>query len=294
VPTLRQLEYFLAVADEASFTRAAANLHVSQPGLSAQIAALERQVGGRLFERRTDGAHLTAVGRLALPHARSAVASASRVGRIANDSDTDVRGNIALATVYSISLGVMPNVLRLWRAAFPLVDVTLREHRHADELRGSMLRGEADIALGPRPDRWSGPVYDLILEQFVVLLADDPLIDEIGMQDCIPLAMLADRRWVHYSTTNGLSQVLDTACRSAGFTPKAAVRTEQTASAVALAGAGLGPTLVPENIVPQSFTGSVYRPDPPIERQLSFYIRGSGDKLLTRLISEAVPHLRTS
>jgi DNA-binding transcriptional LysR family regulator len=76
--SLRQLEYSVAVVDTGSFTRAAADLHVSQPGLSSQIVSLERQLGGPLLERLTRGVRLTPAGRIALPHARASLAHAER------------------------------------------------------------------------------------------------------------------------------------------------------------------------------------------------------------------------
>ncbi|AXH34772.1 LysR family transcriptional regulator [Humibacter sp. BT305] len=282
MPTLRQLECFVAVADEGSFTRAASSLRLSQPGLSAQIASFEREIGSPLLERRLEGSYLTPLGRLALPHARAALTAAARVRNVAKDS-RELRGTVTVATVYSVSLGQLPPLLRRWRKELPEVEITLREHRHSHEMRAAMLRGEADLAIGPRPASWSGTVVPLAEEQFVVLLSDDEGTQRLDDDTRVSLSSLADHRWIHYSPAHGLSEVLESACRASGFVPDAAVRVEQTASAVAFAGAGLGPALVPQSIVPDGFRGRVYFPSPAITRELVIYARDLNDALLRRL-----------
>ncbi|MER5392153.1 substrate-binding domain-containing protein, partial [Saccharopolyspora sp. NPDC002686] len=156
------------------------------------------------------------------------------------------------------------------------------EHRHGAELEASMAAGQADIAVGPAPSDWDGPVHELGVEEFVVVLPpDDPLAD--GAKD-VELPLLADRGWVHYSPENGLAEVLDQACAGAGFQARAAVRTEQTAAAPMLAAAGLGPALVPANIIPKQFGGALLRPDPPVQRTLTAYTRSSPDPLTAAFV----------
>ena len=110
--SLRQLEYFVAVVDEGSFTTAAARLHVSQPGLSHQIQALERQLGGPLLERLPRGVRLTPAGRTALPHARASQAHAERASTSAMRASGVDAGELHVGTLYSISVGVLPTALQ--------------------------------------------------------------------------------------------------------------------------------------------------------------------------------------
>jgi DNA-binding transcriptional LysR family regulator len=167
------------------------------------------------------------------------------------------------------------------------VEIQLFEHRHADELAAAMAAGEADVAVGPAPDGWAGPVRKLGVEDFVVVLpADDPIT---GTR--IALDRLADRSWVHYAPSNGLADVLDHACAAAGFRPRAAVRTEQTAAAPLLAAAGLGPALVPANILPATFDARVLRPSPPIRRTLTAYTR-QPDPMTTAFIDVLSEHAK--
>ncbi|SFP73558.1 DNA-binding transcriptional regulator, LysR family [Amycolatopsis arida] len=285
--SLRQLEYLVTVVDEGSFTRAAQVLHVTQPALSHQLRALERAVGGPLLERLPRAVRLTPMGRAMLPHARAALADARRARCAARRTAGLEAGELTVATVYSVTLGVLPPALRDWRKSYPDVHIALSEFRHGDGLRAAMAAGEADVAVGPRPAGWKGLVRDLGVEEFVVLL---PAGDPLAGTDRVDLRELADRHWVHYAEDHGLATVLDRAAAAAGFTPRAAVRTEQTAAAPVLASAGLGPALVPVNIVPPRFGGTLLRPDPPIRRDLVAYRRGSGDPLSTAFVETLARH----
>jgi DNA-binding transcriptional LysR family regulator len=283
--SLRQLEYLLAVVDAGSFTRAATLLHVTQPALSHQVRALEEQVGGRLLERLPRAVRLTPMGRALVPHARATLADAERA-RLAARRAVDLEcGELEVATVYSIALGVLPPALREWHRTRPDVRMRLIEHRHVDELGAAMGAGRADVGIGPVPPGWDGPVRPLGQEEFVVVLPpDDPAATGDGRLD---LAELADHHWVHYAPGHGLADVLDRACAAAGFTPRPAVRTEQTATAPVLAAAGLGPTLTPANVIGPGFDGAVRWPDPPITRELVAYTRGEPDPLTAAFV-EAV------
>ncbi|MEU6970313.1 LysR family transcriptional regulator [Kitasatospora aureofaciens] len=296
-PTLRQLEYLAAVVDTGSFTRAAEQLHVTQPALSHQIRALETALGGPLLERLPRSVRLTPTGRAVLPHARAALAEADRLQAVARRATGLEEGELEVAAVYSISLGILPPVLRAWHRRHPGVRIRLREYAHADRLQEAMAAGRADLAIGPAPEGWEGPIRELGVEEFtVVLAADDPLASDFRADDglcagrregrsegrtagSVALGALADRAWVHYAPDNGLADLLDQACARAGFHPRAAVRAEQTSAAPLLAAAGLGPALVPADIIPPQFDGLLLRPDPPIRRTLTAYTRTRPDPL---------------
>src|SRR5256885_6531722 len=265
--TLRQMEYFLAVVDEGSFTRAAERLFVSQPALSHQVKALEQSVGGALLERRPQAVHLTPLGRAFLPHASASVRAAEDARRAARAVGQLESGELRIATLHSIALGVVPAAIRAWRLGHPDVSFELYEYVSIDELADQMRLGVADVAVSTRPRGWEGPLRTLGLEELVVVLAvDDPLVAE--GRTTVTLDLLADRPWVLYRPENGLSPVVNEACTAAGFTPRAAVHTHHTATAVQLAAARLGPALVPENVEEPGFTGPLLRPDPPVRPEL--------------------------
>jgi DNA-binding transcriptional LysR family regulator len=277
MPTLRQFEYLVAIVDEGSFTRAAERLHITQPGLSHQFQALEREIGGPLLERLPRAVRPTPAGRAMLPHARAAVAEARRATAAARRAAGLATGELHLATLYSISYGLLPAALGAWRGRHPGVRVRLFEHRRTEELAAAMTAGQADIAVGPPPPGWEGPVRHLGTEEFLVVTpADDPATGS-ATAPRVRLADLAEREWVHFTPDSGLADVLDQACAAAGFRPRVAVRTEQAPAAANYAATGLGPTLVPANTIPPHFTGTVLRPDPPVSRPLTAYTRTTPD-----------------
>src|ERR1700674_3852065 len=132
--TLRQLEYLVTVTELGSFTAAAAVLHVSQPALSHQIAVLERAVGGRLLDRLPRSVRLTPAGRALLPHARAALLAATRADTAARQATGAEVGELHIAAVYSISIGVLPAALRAWRRRHPGVRIGLHEYRHGNDM----------------------------------------------------------------------------------------------------------------------------------------------------------------
>ncbi|MFJ4656908.1 LysR family transcriptional regulator [Nocardia sp. NPDC088792] len=286
--SLRQLEYFVTVVDEGSFTTAAAKLHVSQPGLSHQIQALERMLGGPLLERLPRGVRLTPAGRTALPHARASLAHAERAASAAQRASGVDAGELHVGTLYSISVGVLPAALRAWRRTYPDVQVRLVEFRHTNDLIAAMDAGRADVAVGPTPPDWDGPVREIGAEQFVLAAAPEAALP--GTATSAPLAELADHDWVHFTQPSGLAEILDSACARAGFTPRAAVRTEQAPSALNLARSGLGVTLLPGNCVPAAFDGTLRHPDPPVQRMLSVYTRVRPDPITAAFVDAICHH----
>jgi DNA-binding transcriptional LysR family regulator len=280
--SLRQLEYFVAVVDDGSFTTAAARLHVSQPGLSHQIQALERQLGGPLLERLSRGVRLTPAGRTALPHARASLAHAERARAGALRASGVDAGELHVGTLFSISVGILPMALRAWRSQYPDVQVRLVEFRRSDDLIAAMEAGRADVAVGPTPAGWPGPARDIGPEEFVVAAATETVLP--GTPPRVRMSDLADHPWVHYTPPSGLADVLEAACAQAGFQPHAAVRTEQSASALNLARAGLGITLLPSNVIPPKFDGIIRHPDPPVLRYLSVYTRVRPDPITAAFV----------
>jgi DNA-binding transcriptional LysR family regulator len=150
--------------------------------------------------------------------------------------------------------------------------VQIREFGHIDLLAAEMLNGGADVAVGPEPTGWTGLSRSLGPEEFLVVLPfDDPELKSGG--GTIDLRRLADRAWVLYSLDFGLTPIVSQACSRAGFTPRASVRTHHTATAVELAAAGLGPALVPSNVIGPDFAHTTLRPDPPVRRELMAFTR---------------------
>lgn len=268
---LRQLEYFVAIADAGSFTRAADLLTVAQPSLSQQIKGLEQELGGRLLERLPTGVRLTSAGKTFLPEARTVVTHAERAARAARSALGLQAGELEVATVTSVAYGVLPPALQRWHAEFPDVSLTLHEFRHRRAMEDAVRSGSGDIAVGPRPLDWAGPVVQLGWEEFVAVLPHGDPLAAGGAR--VPIEALRDRGWVMFAPDHGLSDVIRYVCARAGFTPHGTVVTAQVASAAHLAAAGLGVALIPDNVVPAGLDAEVRRLRAPVVRPLVAFTR---------------------
>lgn len=269
---LRQLEYWVTVVETGSFTRAAERLHVSQPGLSQQVRALEAELGGLLIERLARGVRLTPAGRAFLPEARAAVLAAERARRAARASLALGTTELEIATLRSIAVGILPPAILSLYDRHPDIAIGLHEFGHRLELEQDVRGGIADIAVGPRPLQHVGPTERLGWEEFVVVIgARDPLAGDRRAR--LPLEELADRRWVLFPPQHGLAELVAAACARADFVPRPSVQTQQVEAAARLAAAGVGVALVPEDIVPAELAGSARRLVRPVVRELTAYTR---------------------
>lgn len=272
--SLRQMEYFVAVVEESSFTRAAEQLHVTQPALSHQIKALEKSVGGDLLERLSRGVRLTPMGRAFLPHAQLAVRSAARAQRAARASAGAAGGELHIASVHSVAVGILPDVFARWRREHPGVGLVLHEYASTEALEEELERGTADLAVGPRPRRWDGPVVEVGQEEIALIVPfDDPLAERSSVR----LEELADHNWVRCAMEPVVEGVpfLDLVCGRAGFTPRTALRTEHTSTAVRMAAAGVGIVAAPSHVVRGGIGEDcvVLPVDPPWSRALAVFSR---------------------
>ncbi len=143
---LRQLQYLVAVAEEASFTRAAQRVHISQSGVSAQVRQLEHELGAELFDRSARAATLTRAGEAALGHAREALAAAAAMRQAVDDVNGLLRGRLTVGMVTACTITGLFDALDAFHRAHPGVVVTLLEHSSA-ELTAQVRAGAIDVAL---------------------------------------------------------------------------------------------------------------------------------------------------
>jgi DNA-binding transcriptional LysR family regulator len=268
----RQLECFVAVVDEGSFTRAARRLGITQPSLSQHIKTLESELDGAVLDRLPRGVSLTPAGRALLPEARLAVRALERGRQGARSALALELGELEIATVLSMAVGVLPRHIGVWHRRHPNVAIWLHEFRHRHLLEDAVEQGVADFAVGPRPLRsWDGPLETVGWEEFVVVVAS---ADPLAGRESVRVEELADRSWVLYHADHGLAGILEEICLRAGFRPRGTVRTSQAEGATRLAAAGVGIALVPDNVVAQGLDCAVLRFEPRAIRDIAVYARG--------------------
>lgn len=256
---LRHLRYFVAVAEELHFHRAAERLHISQPPLSQQVRALEAELGVQLLERNRRSVSLTAAGAVFLREAREILASVDAATEAARSVARGEAGRLALGFVGSAMHGALPGVLRAHRRAYPKVQLVLTELPTAGQLE-ALMAGRIDAGVIRPPVREAGLAFETIAtEPFVVALPEDhPLAsrDEVALAELVeePFVLLARRE------APGLHESLGRAMADAGGVPAVVQEAREMQTVVGLVAAGLGVSLVPASVGDDAHRGVAYRP----------------------------------
>lgn len=243
---LRHLRYFVTVVEEASFTRAAVRLHVAQPGVSAQIQQLERELGQPLLDRSGRTVTPTAVGLAVLEHARAALAAVDRVRHTVDEFTGLLRGRVAIGMIS----GAAPDdidvatILAEFHRKHPHVEISLTEDS-SDRMLAAVRRGALDVALVGLIG--SEPPADLALEVVVdTALIAAVALDAEGPADEIALRELRERSLISLPRGTGIRSVLECVCAEAGFTPHVAFEGASPRLLIRLAARGLGIAVLPE------------------------------------------------
>lgn len=247
---LRQLRYFVTVAEELSFTRAAKRLHMAQPPLSQQIAGFEAELGLLLFRRSTRRIELTAVGRELLPEARAIVDSVERFSRRSEARRRGELGELKLSVISGLATSQLAELLQSFRCQNPRIKVTLEVHPSIWQLQ-AFHESTLDAGFLSLPqEQLVGFEAVRILEASMVLavpqshdLAGRGWVGWIDLQDepmiwVEPQAIVAD----YYSE-------LRRCCRKAGFVPQVTQYAPNEATQIWMVSAGLG--IAPIHIVPK-------------------------------------------
>jgi DNA-binding transcriptional LysR family regulator len=247
---LRQLQYFLTVVEEANFTRAAARLHLAQPGVSAQIRQLERELGQPLLDRSGRTVTTTAVGEAVLPFARAALAAIAGLRQTVDDFTGLVRGQVTVGLVSGAATDEfdVAAVLADFHDDHPQVEISLTEDT-SERMLAALHRGELDLAViglanGEPPQ---GVSLQVIVDTPLVaaMAPDDPLLTPAG-RTALPLAALAGRPLISLPRGTGLRGVLEQACTQAGFQPRITFEAAAPHLLARLAARGLGVAILPE------------------------------------------------
>ncbi len=239
---LHQLRYFLAIARNASFTRAAEACHVSQPSLSAQVAKLEDELGGPLFERLRSGARLTARGQVFLPRATEALSQLEQGRGELEDLAGLRRGEVTLGCLPTTGAFLLPPLLREFRRRFPLLNVRLIEESSPD-LAVALREGRVDLALLDEAGLGVGIDADLLFRED--LWAAVPSGHALAGRGSINLAELADEPFVVMKSGQGFRKIVTAALAAVQVVPRIVYESGGIDTVQALVEAGLGVSLVP-------------------------------------------------
>ena len=270
---LRQLEYFVTVVEEASFTRAAERLHVAQPGVSAQVKRLERELGQELLDRSGRTVRLTDAGRAVLPHAYAALASVQSTRDAVDALNGLVRGSVSVGMVTACASADLTDLLSRLHTRHPGLDISLAEDDSRSLLAG-VSDGTFDIAVigvaGELPEGLESRV--ITDERLVAGVATDHPLAEVSS---LPFAELATRSVICLPEGTGIRTCLNFACAAAGTTPTVALEASNLGIIVSLAAQGLGMAVLPESAV-----GELHRIDlePEARSRLELVWRSSGGK----------------
>jgi DNA-binding transcriptional LysR family regulator len=239
-PDLRQFRYFVAVAEESSFTRAATRLRITQQSLSQQINALERILGAKLFDRDSRGTKLTDTGTLLLPEARAVLDRADEAVAMVRRAVRGESGELRLAFLVTNANHLLPPIVRAVRERLPDLRVVTEETSIATMVEG-VLDGKYDLAF-TRPPLVSGLAARTIATERVcaVLPQGHPLAERAELA----LPELANERWVMTprSSWEPWHRSFDENFRAAGFIPDIVAQDPSVQGVLGLVAAGVGVT----------------------------------------------------
>lgn len=243
---LRQLEYFVTVAERANFTRAAEQLHVAQPAVSAQIQKLERELGQPLLDRSKRTVRLTGAGAAALPYAKAALTAVADVRRAVDELTELASGTVAIGTVTAHDVDI-PGLLADFHAAHPGVEITLSTD-NSDVLIDRLGTGVLDVAIVSVGSESLSEGLDVEVVTDEAIEAAVCHDDELAGESTIGLAALAERSLIALPVGTGVRARLDRACAAAGVSARIAFEASSPMALAELAERGLGVAIVPSSV----------------------------------------------
>lgn len=256
---LRHLRYFVTVAEELHFGRAAKKLHISQPPLSMQIRAPEAELGVTLFNRTQRSVALTQAGNALLGEARDILARVDQAVLMTRRVSRGEIGELAIGFISVADYNVLPVVLREFRRAFPLVNLTLRESTTDAQIR-DLLAGRIDVGFVLPPiNEPSLESLPILREPLIAALPDKhPLARKAGK---LVLEKLKDAPFILFPRpyAPGLYDDVVSCCKAAGFSPRVEQEAIQMQTIVSLVSAELGVALIPASLTNLRRMGVTYK-----------------------------------
>lgn len=263
---IRRFRYFIAVAEELHFGRAAKRLHIAQPPLSQQIQRLEQELGLVLFDRNRHSVHLTKAGAELLVEARRAVAQSDRVISVARDIRTGESGRVRIGFVGSALYAGVPAMIRELRQAAPDIRISASEMETGAQLV-AINNDVIDLGVVRTPLSTNElAVHAITTDDLIVALPHD---HRLARSQTLDLSQLADESFVFFKPDEGRGfwEVVISACAAAGFTPRVEYEADHIHTMVGMVAAGIGVSLVPEPVKALNLWGVRYVPlTPPVPR----------------------------
>lgn len=242
----QQLQYFVAVAETRHFTRAAERVHVSQPSLSQQIKALEKELGAELFSRARGNIALTDAGEALLPLARRILADTDTARHEVQELVQLRRGRVRLGATPSLCTGLLPDVLRAFHDRHPGIRLLIEEGGSHDLVR-QLARGALDLALVVLPLPAASPALttvELLREDLVVVSGPGTPAPDGPVR----IADLREQPLVMFRHGYDLRELTVAACRAEGFEPSFTVEGGEMDAVLGFVRAGLGRAVVPRMV----------------------------------------------
>ncbi|WP_216837705.1 LysR substrate-binding domain-containing protein [Falsiroseomonas tokyonensis] len=249
---MRHLRYFVAVAEELHFTRAARRLGMAQPPLSQQIQQLEAELATPLFERGTRRVALTEAGRMLLPEARATLEQAARAVLVARRAGRGEIGELRIGLFASAPLlPVFTEAVLGFRRRLPDVHLALQESPTLEQV-DALRRGALDAGFLRCPSAADIPgdvaAVELLRERLVAMMREDhPLARDQGP---LPIAALAEQKLIFFARSVGttLHAQFEALCRAAGFTPDITQTARENSTLIGLVAAGFGIAVMPASL----------------------------------------------
>jgi DNA-binding transcriptional LysR family regulator len=262
----RHLKYFIAVAEERHFGRAALRLHMAQPPLSQQIRQLEEQLGTPLLVRTTRKVELTPAGQVLLDRGRALLQELDALVEDVQQVGAGATGVIRVGFTGTATYRLLPSIVQAARRTLPGLRITVQGEMLTPQMEAALEEGRLDVAV-LRPPIRSDEVMVRLLEQdqLVVALPADSPFAERGTLD---ITDLAAEDFIGYPSYSAVHTISVEACRKAGFQPRLVQEAKETSTLLSLVAAGMGVALVPMTSRMFSFQGVVFRPlrhPPPVD-----------------------------
>jgi len=248
-----QLRYFLAVSQTGRFTTAARQCNVSQPSLSIQIAKLEQELGGPLFERTRKGGKLTARGETFLPRAKAILEQMESAREDAKALSGLTLGKVTLGCMPTTGAHLLPPILSAFRKAYPKIQVQLKEESSPDLAR-DLEQGEVELAILDEAGLRPGLDHQTILTEELLLAL--PARHPLAGKKSLNLKQIAEEPFILMKSGHGFRQITLDLFRKAGQEPKVVFESGGIETVQALVSAGLGVSLVPQMVA--KFPGVAY------------------------------------